>query len=310
MRKLRYHLVDVFTDRQFGGNPLAVFTNGRGVSAETMQTIAKELNLSETTFVLPPEDASNDYRVRIFTPGQELPMAGHPTVGTTFVLAREHLIERGADGTATEIKLEEGVGTIPVRIEWRADGGGAGFIEMRQPLPTFGPRVENVAAVAEMLSIAESEIAETNLPLEVVSCGVPFLYVPVKSLRAVQSIKFRVDMWERELQDIVPPEVFVFTREVEFESSTVHSRMFAPGMSIYEDPATGGASGPLGCYLVRHGVLPCDGEVEFTSEQGIEMGRPSFIKIKIARREGEEITGVRVGGECRFMGEGYLEIED
>jgi len=125
MRKLRYHLVDVFTDRQFGGNPLAVFTNGRGVSAETMQTIAKELNLSETTFVLPPEDASNDYRVRIFTPGQELPMAGHPTVGTTFVLAREHLIERGADGTATEIKLEEGVGTIPVRIEWRADDGGA-----------------------------------------------------------------------------------------------------------------------------------------------------------------------------------------
>jgi trans-2,3-dihydro-3-hydroxyanthranilate isomerase len=309
MRKLRYHLVDVFTNRQFGGNPLAVFTNGRGIGAETMQAIAKELNLSETTFVLPPADAANDYRVRIFTPGKELPMAGHPTVGTTFVLAREHLIEHGEDGAETEIKLEEGVGTIPVRIGWQ--GGAAQFIQMRQPLPTFGPRVEDVGTVAEMLSIEASEIAETNLPIEVVSCGVPFLYVPVKSLRAVQNIKFRVDVWENKLKDVVPPEVFVFTREVEFADSTVHSRMFAPGMGIWEDPATGGASGPLGCYLVRYGVVAsgADGAVELTSEQGIEMGRPSFIRIKIAH-EGEAITDVRVGGECRFMGEGYLEIED
>ena len=308
MRKLRYHLVDVFTNRQFGGNPLAVFTNGRGIGEETMQAIAKELNLSETTYVLPPADAANDYRVRIFTPGQELPMAGHPTVGTTFVLAREHMIERGDDGAATEIKLEEGVGTIPVRIEWRE--GAAGFIQMRQPLPTFGPRVEDVRAVAEMLSIEAEEIASTNLPLEVVSCGVPFFYVPVKSLRGVQGIKFRVDVWENKLKDIVPPAVFVFTREVEFTGSTVHSRMFAPAMGVWEDPATGGASGPLGSYLVRYGVVPCDsdGVAEVTSEQGIEMGRPSFIKIKITR-EGEEITDVRVGGECRFMGEGYLEIE-
>jgi len=309
LRKLRYHFVDVFTDRQFGGNPLAVFTNGRGIRAETMQSIAKELNLSETTFVLPPDDAANDYRVRIFTPGKELPMAGHPTIGTTYVLAREHLIARGREGAETTIKLEEGVGTIPVRIEWRE--GGARFIEMRQPRPTFGARVADVRAVAEMLSIEPEEIAETNLPLEVVSCGVPFFYVPVKSLRAVQNIKFRVDVWENKLKRVVPPEVFVFTREVEYHGSTVHSRMFAPGMGIWEDPATGGASGPLGCYLVRHGVVACDGgEVEIVSEQGIEMGRPSFIRIRIARREGEEITDVRVGGECRFMGEGYLEVED
>jgi trans-2,3-dihydro-3-hydroxyanthranilate isomerase len=314
MRKLRYHLVDVFTNRQFGGNPLAVFTNGRGVRTETMQAIAKELNLSETTFVLPPDDAANDYRVRIFTPGQELPMAGHPTVGTTYVLAREHMIERakksGSEGAETEIKLEEGVGTIPVRVEWR--DGAAGFIQMRQPLPTFGARVEDIRAVAEMLSIDAEEIAETKLPLEVVSCGVPFFYVPVKSLRAVRNIKFRVDVWENKLKEIVPPAVFVFTHEVEFTGSTVHSRMFAPAMGVWEDPATGGASGPLGCYLVQHRVVSSgDGGTvaEFTSEQGVEMGRPSFIKIKITR-EGEAITDVRVGGECRFMGEGYLEIED
>ena len=308
MRKLRYHLVDVFTDRQFGGNPLAVFTNGRGIPAERMQAIAKELNLSETTFVLPPEDASNDYRVRIFTPGQELPMAGHPTVGTTYVLAREHMIAHGKDGGETTIKLEEGVGRVPVRIEWRE--GAARFIEMRQPLPIFGPRVEDLQAVAEMLSIEPEEIAAMNLPLEVVSCGVPFLYVPVRSLRAVRDIRFRIDVWESKLKTIAPPEVFVFTRETEFAGSTVHSRMFAPGMGIWEDPATGGASGPLGCYLVRHGVVSCDGETELVSEQGIEMGRPSFIHVRIARRAGEEITDVRVGGECRFMGEGYLEIED
>jgi trans-2,3-dihydro-3-hydroxyanthranilate isomerase len=183
MRKLRYHLVDVFTNRQFGGNPLAVFTNGRGVPAETMQRIAKELNLSETTFVLPPQDAANDYRVRIFTPGEELPMAGHPTVGTTFILAREHMIERGAD--MTTIKLEEAVGTIPVNIEWR--DGEAGFIQMRQPLPTFGARVEDVGAVAEMLSVEPRDIAETNLPIEVVSCGVPFLFVPLRSLAAAHA---------------------------------------------------------------------------------------------------------------------------
>lgn len=307
MRKLRYHLVDVFTDRQFGGNPLAVFTNGRGISPERMQAIAKELNLSETTFVLPPDDRAHHYRVRIFTPGQELPMAGHPTVGTTYVLAREHLIERGRDGAETTIKLEEGVGTIPVRIEWRERE--ARFIEMQQPRPIFGPRVEDLGAVAEMLGIGPEEI-ETSLPLEVVSCGVPFLYVPLRSLRAVQSVKFRVDVWESKLKHVVPPEVFVFTREVEFPGSTVHSRMFAPGLGVWEDPATGGASGPLGCYLVRHGVVRCDGEAAIVSEQGIEMGRPSFIKIRIARREGGEITEVRVGGQCRFMGEGYLEIED
>ena len=116
MRRLHYHRVDVFTDRAFGGNPLAVFANGRGVPEETMQAIAKEFNLSETTFVLPPADPRNDWRVRIFTPGQELPMAGHPTVGTSFVLAREHMIRR--DRAETTITLEEGVGPIPVRIEF------------------------------------------------------------------------------------------------------------------------------------------------------------------------------------------------
>jgi trans-2,3-dihydro-3-hydroxyanthranilate isomerase len=302
MRKLRYHIVDVFTDRAFGGNPLAVVTNGRGISSELMQSIAKELNLSETTFVLPPESAENDYKVRIFTPGSELPMAGHPTVGTSFVLAREHMIPLG--GERVTITLEEGVGPIPVEITFR--DGVPDLIWMQQPRPTFGPRLDDRAAVAEMLSLAPEDLDET-LPIEVVSCGVPFLYVPLKSLAAARSTRLRLDVWERNPQAAGVNGVFVFTKETELAGSTVHSRMFAPGLGITEDPATGAASGPLGCYLVRHKLFPEARRAEFTSEQGIEMGRPSIVKIVVEQDAGE-IKSVRVGGQCVFMGEGYLEV--
>ncbi|MDT5121722.1 MAG: trans-2,3-dihydro-3-hydroxyanthranilate isomerase [Acidobacteriota bacterium] len=303
MRKLRYHLVDVFTERAFGGNQLAVCTDGRDLSSELMQAIAKEFNLSETTFVLPPEDSSNNYRVRIFTPGSELPMAGHPTVGTSFILARERMIE--VSGDETTIRLEEGVGTIPVQLNFK--DGQPDLIWMQQLLPTFGPRLEDVRGVAEMLSITPDDIEE-SLPIEVVSCGVPFLYVPLKSLQAARSIRFRLDVWEKLLGNLGVSEVFVFTKETALEGSSVHSRMFAPALGIREDPATGAASGPLGCYLVRHKVLPTSQRSEFTSEQGIEMGRPSIIKI-IIEQEAGEISRVRIGGRCVFIGEGHLEIE-
>src|SRR3982751_1524536 len=241
MRKLHYHLVDVFTDRIFGGNQLAVLTNGRGISSELMQSIAKEFNLSETTFVLPPKDSANDYHVRIFTPGSELPMAGHPTVGTSFILAREHMIELGGDEVT--IKLEEGVGVIPVQLNFK--DGQPDLIWMQQPLPKFGPRFEDSGAIAEMLSLSPDAI-EASLPIEVVSCGVPFLYVPLKNLEAARAIRFRLDVLEKILPNFGVSEVFVFTKETELEGSTIHSRMFAPAIGIQEDPATGAASGPLG----------------------------------------------------------------
>jgi trans-2,3-dihydro-3-hydroxyanthranilate isomerase len=303
MRRLHYHLVDVFTDRAFGGNPLAVVTNGRGLLEETMQAVAKEFNLSETTFVLPPDDPRHDWRVRIFTPSSELPMAGHPTVGTAFVLAREHLIPRAE--RETNVVFEEGVGPVPVRVEFR--DGEPSFAEMSQPLPAFGPRLEDRGAVARMLSLAESDL-EPDLPLEIVSCGVPFLYVPVRDLDAARRARPRVDLIERAAEEHgFPPEVFVFTRETESAFSSVHSRMFAPGIGIMEDPATGAASGPLGCYLVRYGLVKGDPAAELVSEQGIEMGRPSYVRIRIERR-GDEITSVKVGGQCHFMGEGFIEI--
>ncbi|PYS31589.1 MAG: PhzF family phenazine biosynthesis protein [Acidobacteria bacterium] len=285
MRKLRYRLLDVFTNRAFGGNQLAVFTDVSGLSSQTMQSIARELNLSETTFVLQPEDRANDYRVRIFAPALELPMAGHPTIGTSFVLAMDRLVERSE--RINRLKLEEGVGTIAVNLEW--ENGHPAFIEMTQPLPTFGSHFEDASAV---------------------SCGVPFLFVPLRDLETVRGIRFRLDVWERVLRDFEAPHVFVFTRETEAQGSTVHSRMFAPASGISEDPATGGASGPLGCYLVRHKVLSPARLTECVSEQGMEMGRPSFIKIRIEQNEEGEISAVRVGGRCHSMGEGYLGIDE
>lgn len=304
MKQQHYFLVDVFTNQPFSGNQLAVFPNAHGLAPETMQALAKELNLSESAFVLPAQDAAHDYWVRFFTPVVELPMAGHPTVGTAFVLAREHMIQLAEPETT--ITFEEGVGVVPVILQVRE--GQLQLIQMRQPLPTFGPVFADREAIAEMLSL-DAAVLDATLPLEVVSCGVPFLFVPVKSLEAMRAIRFRLDVWERILRDFVAPHVFVFTQEVMRPDSTVHSRMFAPAMGIAEDPATGAASGPLGCYLVRHGLVQptAMGVSQVASEQGFELGRPSLVQVKI-EQDGEHITGVYVGGQCYFMGDGWITL--
>jgi trans-2,3-dihydro-3-hydroxyanthranilate isomerase len=302
VRRLQYRIVDVFTDRMFGGNPLAVFLDGRGLSETEMQALAREMNLSETTFVLPPDDPANDFRVRIFTPGRELPMAGHPTIGTAFVLAREKMLRAGG-GTLT-IRLEEKVGLIPVRLEMK--DGVPNKIWMTQPRPTSGPVFPNATAVAEMLGIDPADI-RNDLPIEVVSCGMPFLFVPVRDLATMKRLSFNRDLSRRALESLEVSEVFVFALEVENAGSTVHSRMFAPELGVPEDPATGGASGPLGSYLVRYGVVSAEPTASIVSEQGIEMGRPSFIHIEITQ-EANEITEVKVGGQTVFVGGGEIEL--
>ena len=302
-RKLHYHLVDVFTDCVFGGNQLAVFTNGRGLSATTMQAIANELNLPETTFVLPPLDPSHDFRVRIFTPIAELPMGGHPTIGTAFVLAGDYMIDRSE--TDVQIQLEEEVGVIPVSIQFKK--GQPSLIRMTQQLPTFGPEYPDVPTIAEILAIEPDAITDTNLPVQVVSCGVPFLFVPVRDLATIHRVRLHRGAWEQALRDFEAPHLFVFTREVERDDSTVHSRAFVPAFGVEEDPATGGASGPLGCYLVHHRVVSVDRTTVIISEQGFEMGRPSIVRTEIDT-EDDEIIGVRVGGTCCPVGEGVLEV--
>src|SRR6516165_9369659 len=189
MKQMHYSLVEVFTNRPFGGNQLAVFPDARGLTAETMQALAKELNLSECAFVFPAQDAATDYQVRIFTPAVELPMAGHPTVGTAFVLAHQGMIQLVEPETS--ITFEEGVGVVPVTLSVRE--GQLHLIQMRQPLPTFGPVFADREAIATMLSI-DPTLLVPALPLEVVSCGVPFLFVPIKSLDAIRAIRLRMDV--------------------------------------------------------------------------------------------------------------------
>lgn len=274
MSRHEYTLVDVFSDRAFGGNQLAVFGDGRGLDGDLMQAVAKELNLPETTFVLPAE-RGGDHRVRIFTPGRELPFAGHPTVGTGFVLSA------GRDST---VRLEEGVGTLTVTVR-------DGFTEMEQPLPAFTP-VADPVAIAAQLSLSEADL-DPGLPVEVGSSGNAFTFVPVRSIDAVKRAT------PRGLVDAA----YIFTVRTVHSGSTVHGRMYAPWQGIAEDPATGSANGPLGAYLLRHGVS--DGQ-HIVSEQGYEMGRPSLLYIRIGGTR-EHITSVHVGGHCVIVGGGWLE---
>lgn len=305
MAKWHYHLVDVFTEEPFGGNPLAVFPDGQEVPERCFQQIAKELNLSETTFVLPAREEGTDFHVRIFTPGGEVPMAGHPTIGTAFVLAREKRFP--LSGETARVVFEEGVGAIPVDVQVRQ--GAPGLITMEQPLPEFGPQFQDRAALAETLSLAEGDLAE-GLPCQVVSCGLPFLFVPLRGMEAVKRARVRTELWENLLRNFAASGLFVFSMETDRPESTVHSRMFAPTFGIAEDPATGSASGPLGAYLVTQGLVRAEPRVELIGEQGFEMGRPSIIHIAIEQDGGTggAISRVQVGGRSIAMGGGWFQL--
>jgi trans-2,3-dihydro-3-hydroxyanthranilate isomerase len=302
-RSYRYLHYDVFTDRLFGGNQLAVFPDGRGLPAATMQAIANEMNFSETTFVLPPEQPGTDVRMRIFTPGDELPMAGHPTIGTMFALVRTGLV---APSTG-QFVFGLGVGPVPVTLTWRGDD--LTFAWMTQLRPTFGPVLDDVRGAATMLGLSEDAVRNARLPIQVISCGMPCLFVPIASRRQVDEAVLDRAAWSSFMGKLdAPPDcVFFFSVEPGADAATAYSRMFAPGLGIGEDPATGGASGPLGCYLVRHGVVSADGATAMLSLQGVKMGRPSHVHMSIGLEHGE-IVSVRVGGEAVFVGEGLLYL--
>ena len=296
-----YHLVDVFTDKKLAGNQLAVLPDAQGLTTEMMQALAREFNLSETAFVTPPE-VGGDFRVRIFTPEIEMPFAGHPTIGTAYVLAREGRIA-ATESAQTSVHFEENIGTIPVTVEWH--GGMPHKIMMDQLIPQHGAQFFNHEAIARMLSLRTEQIRR-DVPMEVVTSGLPFLYVPLENLEAIQSISFRTDVWEQLLKGTDGPNVYLFTMETLHSDSTVHSRMFAPGLGILEDPATGAACGPLGSYLVKHNLIG-DTSQPIINEQGYEMGRPSRIVIQVTR-DGSAISRVQVGGQCVAVGSGMLEL--
>jgi trans-2,3-dihydro-3-hydroxyanthranilate isomerase len=278
-----YRIVDVFTNVAFGGNPLAVFPEATGIDPASFQKIARELNLSETTFVLPPSRPDCDVRVRIFTPATELPMAGHPTVGTAFVLDR-----------GDRIVFEEGVGPIVVeRI-------GAARWRMTQPRPVFGEPLRERAALAAALGIGQEDLA-AELPAQPVSTGVPFLIVPLRDRAALARLALRAELW-RALSAGVQG-LYAFTSLGDGEAQ---SRMLGV-TGIAEDPATGSAAGPLGAYLVHHRVVAAGAPARILVRQGVEMGRPSEIHVEV---EGgpEAPRCARVAGDCVALGHGVLTL--
>lgn len=305
MKTLKYTLVDVFTTEAFGGNPLAVFHDGSGLDSKTMQKIANELNLSETAFICPPKKTKNQISLRIFTPQVELPIAGHPTIGTAFVLAYLKMLP-SQDGL-NEWIIEEGLGDIAVTV--RKEKEKISKVEMIQPLPVFGEILTRQALVADLLSLPKSEL-DMRFPIQTISSGLPFLFVPLRSLAAMREINFRTDVWERHFSSNPDRQhIFAFTTETEHDDSTVHCRMFAPAMGISEDPATGAACGPLGAFLVEHGVINSNDEETYSirSEQGIEMGRPSFIDITVTKKK-QQFQEVKIGGSAIVVGQGELYV--
>lgn len=303
MKTLSYTLADVFTDAPFGGNQLAVVEGRDDLSSQAMQKIAKELNLSETVFVFPPAKGENVRKLRIFTPQMELPMAGHPTIGTAYVLAHSGAV--ATEEGQNKWVLEENIGEIPVTVYQK--NGQIVKVEMTQPVPVFSEAFANRKAAAELLSVTEDEL-HPKLPVQTVSSGVPFLFIPLRSLEAIQRIHFRHDVWERHFSKNPDTQhIFTFTTETEHAEADVHGRMFAPAMGIAEDPATGAASGPLGAYFIEHELVQATAERIYAlrSEQGYEMGRPSTIDMTVTGRPGS-IEEVKIGGSSVIIGKGQL----
>jgi trans-2,3-dihydro-3-hydroxyanthranilate isomerase len=292
--------VDVFTDRVFGGNPLAVFPDGAGLSDEEMQAIAREMNLSETTFVFPATRPGCDVNVRIFTPAVELPFAGHPTVGTTYVLSTLGQLPEGA----TDVVLEEGVGPVLVKIE--GDLANPTFIWMKHPLATFGPPLADRAAVASALGLSESDLLPDK-PVREGSTGLPFLYVPLRDSKTVD--RAQIDGEALLAIDGIGKAggALIFAPDPETGTNHVYSRLLGTrAIGVAEDPATGSASGPLGAYLVNEGIVPAADEVKIVSQQGTKMGRQSWVHIRLTRAgDGWDIE---VGGSTVPVLTGELHI--
>jgi len=301
MPVLEYVHLDVFTNQPFTGIQVAVFLDAPGIDEQRMQRIANEMAFPDTPFVFPPEVSGTDARVRIFTPSRELPMAGSPTIGTTFALAGAGRLRAGADKTV----LGLGIGPTTVGLEWGQNG--LRFAWMTQPLPTLGPVIADTVAVAAAIGVQPSDFAGGDLPVEIASSGVPFVYVPLKSRAAVDAAaldRARLCALLRTVNLEEHP-VFVFSPQPANDDATVYSRMFAPGFGIPEDPATGAASGPLGAYLLKYKAVSAKTASRLVSLQGVRMGRPSRIHVALSSRAGV-LEEVQVGGEAVVVGEGTI----
>lgn len=304
MRLFRFFIADVFTTERFGGNQLAVLPDARGLTTEEMLAVTREFNYSESTFVLPPDDPAHARKLRIFTPGGEVPFAGHPTVGTAFVLAAAG--DLPLSGDETRIVFEEGVG--PVRVTIRATDGVPTYAELSVArLPEVLAPLPAREELAAMLSLGTDDLLDGVFHPQSVSCGLPFAFVPLRNRDAVRRARIKLDVWERLLEGKETSMVMVFAMDAEHPQHQVRARMFAPGISVPEDPATGSACAALGGYLGVRDRATTDGTLRWIVEQGFEMGRPSLVHVA-CDKQGGAITAVRVGGASVLVCEGTIRL--
>ena len=300
MRKISFIQTNVFADErfQFSGNQLATFWNlsENELSTDEMQGITREMNFSETTFVLPSKEDKCVRKVRIFTPGREIPFAGHPTLGTAFVLRNQGII--GA--TETKAFLELGIG--PIAVEFQNN-----LIKMHQAKPEFLEEFQDTTIMAKIMGIS-SELISQKYPMQFVSTGFPFLIVPLTSLEAIRAINLDINLLIKTLKGFSSQELLVFTPETVYVDSQVHVRMFAPSAGVLEDPATGSAAGPLGGYLEKYKVLSSHPRgTLLVFEQGYEINRPSKL-IVLCKYTENEISEIIVGGEVKLTVQGTFYL--
>ncbi len=294
----RYSTLDVFTDRPFGGNPLAVFCDQPELPTERMQAIAREFNLSETVFIVPPRDRRALRRLRIFTPTREMQFAGHPTIGAVHTL-----LDAGIAGERNEFTLELEVGLVPIKVTRRE--GAAAFLQLTAArVPETRGSAPSRAELAHMLGLEERDVLEDRDRAQAWSCGTPFLFVPVRDRAALARAKPDSAAWSKALSGAWTTEAFVFCRDPELAGSHLRARMFAPELGVFEDPATGSAAAAFAGYLAAREPAGT-GTHRWVIEQGFEMGRPSILQVEADTSEGT-VTAVRVGGTAVKMSEGTL----
>ena len=296
MSALVFHIVDVFAEEKYAGNQLAVVRDGKQLSSSEMQKIAKEMHFSETSFILSDTKRQGGYDVRIFTPETELPFAGHPTLGTAYIILRE-IIKK----PVTKIVLNLKVGQITVTPTYNAQGQ-PDIVWMKQKQPTFG-QTFNAETTAPTLNLNVADI-ETAFPIQEVSTGVADIIVPLKTLSAVKRTRIDKDKYNQLIEKIEAKSIFVFSPETYHRQNHLNARMFADYYGIPEDPATGSANGCLAAYLVKNQYFGQD-QINVRVEQGYEVGRPSLLLLKAKQGKGEKID-VNVGGRVQPIAKGEL----
>jgi trans-2,3-dihydro-3-hydroxyanthranilate isomerase len=297
-RGYRYVHLDVFTDQKLAGNQLLVYVDPAGLSTETMQALTRESNYSENTFVVPPEQAGTDYRVRIFTRTAETPFAGHPTIGTAFALAHSGTIKPGT----SRVVFGLGVGPTPLDLEWQ--GNRLTFAWMTQLNPTFGKSVSDTGALAAAMGLNAGDVTRAG---QEVNCGSNFVIVPIASRKAVDAAVLDRAKVDAVFAAAGVPRrgIYIFSTERGQDDATAYSRLLGTGG--IEDPATGSAAGPAGCFIAKYGLVPADRIGSLVFRQGVLAGRPSRLHVKIAT-SGADIVKVQVGGASVIVGEGSVTI--